>query len=617
MGKIRFLFFALLMVSCRIPSGSNPLDPSSPVNLGMLMLGGDSVVQMEFSSNRVQPGGVLYVSTNHDFTTKADGLRLPISNSGMNPISQVIPRSKYLYEIRMSPSVTTGKFTLNLKDYYLNESLLVNPESFEFEIDSNPPLLQLKTGNSIDISELQTGFLDVEANEEIVWEGNISQVSLSGNAKNTLVVSDIIVSQKNIRLLFAGNPNANGGILTISFNGVKDKASNTQGTIAVPVKVFAFKSGPNMNIARRSCVGMELNDGRKMVLGGRAKSGVLINGNGTLSSTEYYNSVTKEFAFAPDMIYRRQEFAIVKLLDGRFLVSGGFGGKVGNPSNGSLNSTEIFDPITNTWTEGPFLTTPRQLHKMTVLPNGDVLVVGGLSPFSPFQSVSMVELIHVTSDPYSMTVETIGDLVDSRGKQSQVVSVIAGKVIITGGERSDVTGPNPSDYYARSIDSIEIYDISSKTLSTSSAKVIRRFNHFTHALSNGEVLILGGISSRFDDNQPILRAQIYNPMTDTIRDHKNLLFGREWGSSFMFPYGKDQIIIAGGLEYRTVNGSTFDSILDTESWSESDHRFYLTGRSLNARWEGCEIQYSSTGGGMILGGRIGSILANTEEYSFE
>ncbi|GBF44274.1 hypothetical protein LPTSP2_35770 [Leptospira ellinghausenii] len=581
------------------------------------MLGGDSVVKMEFSSNRVQPGGVLYVSTNHDFTTKANGLRLPISNSGMNPISQVIPRSKFLYEIRMSPSVTTGKFTLNLKDYYLNESLLVNPESFEFEIDSNPPLLQLKTGNSIDISELQTGFLDIEANEEIVWDGNISQVNLSGNAKNTLVVSDIIVSQKNIRLLFAGNPNANGGILTISFNGVKDKASNTQGTIAVPVKVFAFKSGPNMNIARRSCVGMELNDGRKMVLGGRAKSGVLINGNGTLSSAEYYNSVTKEFTFAPDMIYRRQEFAIVKLLDGRLLVSGGFGGKVGNPSNGSLNSTEIFDPITNSWTEGPLLTTPRQLHKMTVLPNGDVLVVGGLSPFSPFQSVSMVELIHVTADPYSMTVETIGNLVDSRGKQSQVVSVIAGKVIITGGERSDVTGPNPTDYYARSIDSIEIYDISTKTLSTSSTKVTKRFNHFTHALSNGEVLILGGISSRFDDNQPILRAQIYNPMTDTIRDHKNLLFGREWGSSFMFPYGKDQIIIAGGLEYRTVNGNTYDTILDTESWSESDHRFYLTGRSLNARWDGCEIQYSSTGGGMILGGRIGSILANTEEYSFE
>ncbi|MCW7463830.1 Kelch repeat-containing protein [Leptospira limi] len=617
MGKIRFFFFTLLLVSCKIPAGSNPLDPSSPLSLGLFMLGGDSVVQMEFSSNRVQPGGVLYVSTNHDFTTKANGLKLPIANPGLDPISQVIPRSKFLYEIRMSPSVTTGKFTLNLKDYYLNEALLVNPESFEFEIDSTPPMLQLKTGNSIDISELQSGFLDVEANEEIVWDGNLSQVSLSGNAKNTLVVSDIIVSQRNIRLLFAGNPNANGGILTISFNGVKDKAFNTQGTIAVPVKVFAFKSGPNMNIARRSCVGMELDDGRKIVLGGRAKSGVLINGNGTLSSTEYYNSITKEFTFAPDMIYRRQEFAIVKLLDGRLLVSGGYGGKVGNPSNGSLNSTEIFDPISNTWTEGPFLTTPRQLHKMTVLPNGDVLVVGGLTPFSPFQSISMVELIHVTTDPFSMSVETIGNLADSRGKQSQVVSVIAGKVVITGGERSDVTGPNPSDYYARSIDSIEIYDISTKTLSTSSARVIKRFNHFTHALSNGEVLILGGISSRFDDNQPILRAQIYNPTTDTIRDHKNLLFGREWGSSFMFSYGKDQIIIAGGLEYRTVNGSTFDSILDTESWSESDNRFYLTGRSLNARWDGCEIKYSATGGGMILGGRIGSILANTEEYSFE
>ncbi|XDD48418.1 Kelch repeat-containing protein [Leptospira sp. WS39.C2] len=617
MEKIKVFIFFTIVMSCKLSPGTNALDPSSPAGIALSLLGGDSVVQMEFSSNRVQPGGTIYITTNHDFTSKNKGLKLPVSSSGMDPISQVIPRSKFLYEVRMSPAITSGKFTLNLKDYYLNEALLVNPELFEFEIDSNPPLLQLKTGNGIDISELQSGFLDIETNEEIVWEGNLSQVTLTGNAKNTLVVSDIIVSPRNIRLLFAGNPNANGGILTINFNGVKDKALNTQGTISVPVQVFAFKSGPNMNIARRSCVGIELEDGRKIVLGGRAKSGVLINGNGTLSSAEYYNSVTKEFSIGPDMIYRRQEFAIVRLLDGRLLVSGGFGGKVGNPSNESLKSTEIFDPISNSWTEGPSLTTPRQLHKMTVLPDGNVLVVGGLSPFAPFQSVSMVELIHVDPVPTSMTVETIGHLNDSRGKHAQILSANSGKVIITGGERSDVTGTNPADYNARAIDSIEVYDITSKTLSMSSAKVIRRFNHFTHGLSNGEVLVLGGISSRFNDNQPILRAQIYNPMSDTISDHKNLLFGREWGSSFMFPYGKDQIIVAGGLEYRTVNGTTFDSILDTESWSETDHRFYPTGRSLNARWDGCEIQYSSTGGGMILGGRIGSIIANTEEYSFE
>lgn len=616
MVKIKQLTLFLLFVSCKINPGTNLFDTTSPASYALLLLGVDPIVKMDFSSNRVQPGGVIYVTTNHDFTSKSNGLKLPIKNIGLNPISQVIPRSKFLYEVRMSPSVTSGKFTINLKDYYLNESLIVDPETFEFEIDNNPPLLQLKTGNGIDISELQSGFLDIETNEEIVWEGNLSQVTLSGNAKNSLVVSDIIVSPRNIRLIFAGNPNANGGILSIAFDGVKDKAFNTQGTIMVPIQVFAFKSGPNMIYPRRSCSGMELNDGRKLVLGGRVRSGISVNGNGTLSNSEFYNSLTKEFTLGPDMVYRRQEFAIVKLLDGRLLASGGFGGKVGAPSNESLRSIEVFDPVSNTWTEGPSLVTPRQLHKMTVLPNGDVLVVGGFNPFSPFESVSMVELIHVTPDPAAMTVETIGNLADSRGKQSQILSANTGKVIITGGERSDLA-PAPANFYARAIDSIEIYDIATKTLSTSSAKVIRRFNHFTHLLDNGEVLIFGGISSRFNDNQPILRSQIYNPVNDTIRDHKNLLFGREWGTSFVFPYGKDQIMIAGGLEYRTVNGSTFDSILDTESWSSSINRFYLTGRSLNARWDGCEITYTSTGGGMILGGRIGSILANTEEYSFE
>ncbi|TGK82855.1 kelch-like protein [Leptospira bourretii] len=617
MGKIKFILLSLFLVSCQLSSGKNTFDPNSPTNLGLFLLGAESVVNLEFSTNRVQPGGTIYISTNHDFTSKVDGLRLPISGVGVNPISQVIPRSRYLYEVRMKPGITSGKFSVNLKDYYLNESLLVNPANFEFEIDSQPPVLELRTGNAIDISELQSGFLDIISNEEIVWEGKLSQVTLSGTAKNTLVVSDIIVSERNIRLLFAGDPNSNGGILTISFSGVNDKASNSQGTVMVPVNVFAFKSGPNLNVARRSCVGIELDDGRRLVLGGRVKKDVLINGNGTLSHSEFYNSVTKLFLPAPDMVYRRQEFDVVKLQDGRLFVSGGFGGKVGDPSNGSLASTEIYDPVTNVWIEGPSLTTPRQLHKMTLLPNGDVLVVGGLSPFKPFQSIAMVELVHITNHPATMTVETIGNLADPRGKHAQILSHSSGKVVIFGGERSDVTGPMPNDFNAYALDSIALYDINSKTLTNSSAKLYKRFNHFVHGLTNGEILILGGINSRFDTSQPVLRAQIYNPANDTIRDHKNLLFGREWGSSFVFPYGKDQLIVAGGLEYRTVNGSTFDSIHDTESWSESINRFYMTSRSLNARWEGCEIRYSSTGGGMILGGRIGDIIGNTEEYSFE
>ncbi|MCT8335617.1 kelch-like protein [Leptospira sp. 85282-16] len=616
MAKTKILFLIALFVSCKIGTGKNLFDPNSPASLGLLLLGSEPVVTMEFSTNRVQPGGVMYVSTNHDFTTKTEGLKLPISGISDSPISKIIPRSKYLYEIRMKPSVTTGRFRINLKDYYLNESLQVNPESFEFEIDSEPPILELRTGNGIDISELESGFLDIVANEDIVWDGNLSQVGLSGTAKNTLVVSDVITSERNIRLLFAGNPNSNGGILTISFADIKDKASNSQGTLMLPINVYAFKSGPNLNVARRSCVGVELDDGRRLVLGGRAKKDVMINGNGTLSHAEFYDSVSKKFVQGPDMVYRRQEFDAVKLLDGRIFVSAGLGGKIG-PSNDALTSTEVFDPISNTWTEGPQLADPRLFHKMTVLPNGDVLVVGGLSPYKPIQSVGSVELVHITNNPATMTVEPIGNLSDSRGKHTQILSHEAGKVIIFGGERSDVFGPLTNDFTPNALETIEIYDINTKTLSKSTAKLYKRFNHFVHRLKNGEILIFGGVNSRFDNAQPVLRAQIYNPITDTIRDHKNLLFGREWGSSFIFPYGKDQLIVAGGLEYRTVNGSTFDSIHDTESWSESNNRFYMTSRSLNARWDGCDIRYNSVGGGMILGGRIGDILGNTEEYSFE
>ena len=72
----------------------------------------------------------------------------------------------------------------------------------------------------------------------------------------------------------------------------------------------------------------------------------------------------------------RYDHVATTLVDGRILVTGGFN------ALGALNSAEIYDPIQNTWTlttaaGGTNMTTARVYHTATLLPNGTVLIAGG------------------------------------------------------------------------------------------------------------------------------------------------------------------------------------------------------------------------------------------------
>ena len=45
--------------------------------------------------------------------------------------------------------------------------------------------------------------------------------------------------------------------------------------------------------------------------------------------------------------------------------------------HGSIASTELYDPASGTFSNGPSLNTPRQGHRSALLENGQVLAVGG------------------------------------------------------------------------------------------------------------------------------------------------------------------------------------------------------------------------------------------------
>jgi Kelch motif len=156
------------------------------------------------------------------------------------------------------------------------------------------------------------------------------------------------------------------------------------------------------------------------------------------------------------------------LPDGRVLVAGG------NTTGGrsALNSAEIYDPSTGTWTPAPSLAVARFRHSATLLLDGRVLVVAGLN--SSLQVLRSAELY----DPATNTWTSTADL--RNGRATFTATLLAtGKVLVAGGEG----GP---------VKSSELFNPVSATWTFSGSLVTARSGHTANLLPDGEILIAGG-----------------------------------------------------------------------------------------------------------------------------
>jgi hypothetical protein len=116
-----------------------------------------------------------------------------------------------------------------------------------------------------------------------------------------------------------------------------------------------------------------LPDGRVLITGGE--------GNDPAAppiGTEIFDPATGEFSPAGDLLAPRDSHSAVALTDGRVLLVGGevpptVAGRVGV----AIEASEIFDPATGRWSEGPRLEPAFFEATVTMLASGKVLVFGG------------------------------------------------------------------------------------------------------------------------------------------------------------------------------------------------------------------------------------------------
>jgi N-acetylneuraminic acid mutarotase len=141
------------------------------------------------------------------------------------------------------------------------------------------------------------------------------------------------------------------------------------------------------------------------------------------NTAELYNPFNGTWSLINHMAVSRWEHTATLLPNGKVLVAGG-------STNGSsadvTASTELFDPATGTWTPTGSLSTGRSLHQATLLPNGKVLVSGGMDRND--EVLALTELY----DPVSGTWAP-GPLLNSNRYWFSATLLASGQVLIAGG----------------------------------------------------------------------------------------------------------------------------------------------------------------------------------------
>ncbi len=137
------------------------------------------------------------------------------------------------------------------------------------------------------------------------------------------------------------------------------------------------------------------------------------------------------------------------------------------------------DPASGTWTLTGSLNTARYLHTATLLPNGMVLVAGGLD--SNLNALDSAELY----DPASGTWTLTGSLNTARVAHTATL-LPNGMVLVAGG----------FDTSLNALDSAELYDPASGTWTVTGSLNTARYYHTATLLSNGMVLVAGGLDNR-------------------------------------------------------------------------------------------------------------------------
>ncbi|MEO7995930.1 MAG: kelch repeat-containing protein [Gemmatimonadaceae bacterium] len=348
-------------------------------------------------------------------------------------------------------------------------------------------------------------------------------------------------------------PTATPGVVTLTATSVADPTvskSFVATVTASPGRTFVATAGLPQS-PRYDHAAATLSDGRVVLIGGQRSRGVYT----ALATTDIFDPTTGAFTNGPALKSTRIKSEAIAIDANRVLVTGGV-----EDYNLAYNTAEIVNVSTGASTVAAnAMSVRRLLHQLVPITTGSnagkIAVLGGFNGPIPYgvpvwQSTTSVELF----DPATNRFSTYSASMKSARGQFTATPLLDGRILIVGGYDAGAFAP---------LASAEIFDPVAGTFTFTGSMSRARSGHTATRLANGFVLIVGGSNNGTDGTT----AELYNPTTGQFESvNGSMLVSRTNHAAALLDDGR-VAIIGGESGENFVRGSVeaYDPITRTFS----------------------------------------------------
>jgi N-acetylneuraminic acid mutarotase len=295
-----------------------------------------------------------------------------------------------------------------------------------------------------------------------------------------------------------------------------------------------------------------LSNGKVLVAGGDPNQPLNTtppeNAQNAVAAAWVYDPSANTWTSVASMSMPRVDHTATALPDGTVLVSGGINFTQGQPVGTAYASAEIYDPVANSWSPAGNMAVGRAGHTATLLVDGRVLVAGGSSDGTVLTATMSAEIY----DPATRAWSSTSNMNSARFSHT-AVALPDGRALIVGGQGPG--GPPQTVFSAENFDPTA----NAWTLTAPLPSDIYPYQNTTVLLLNGQVLVAGGANFYPGVPRSVGTTALYDPLSDAWSAAANI-GERSQHSATLLANGK--VLITGGYDVTIFSGLSTAALYD-------------------------------------------------------